>query len=89
MKALDRYGFCGHGVLNDVTGRAESSASARWNLPGGSNQAQATASQSVERGGESVGEEQLLMGCRLDKTMCVKSPLMVFSDRLEMNWGLC
>jgi hypothetical protein len=52
-------------------------------------QAQATASQSVERGGESVGEEQLLMGCRLDKTMCVKSALMVFSDRLKLNWGLC
>jgi len=29
-------------------------------------QAQATASQSVERGGEIVAEEQLLMGCRLE-----------------------
>jgi hypothetical protein len=31
-------------------------------------QAQATASQSVERGGEIVAEEQLLMGCRLEMT---------------------
>jgi len=30
--------------------------------------AQATASQSVERGGEIVAEEQLLMGCRLRMT---------------------
>ena len=31
-------------------------------------QAQATASQSVERGGEIVAEEQFLMGCRLRMT---------------------
>jgi hypothetical protein len=56
LKALDRYGFCGHGVLNDVTGRAESSASARWNLPGGSNRLKPQrASQS--RGGKIVAEE--------------------------------
>jgi len=30
--------------------------------------AQATASQSVERGGKIVAEEQLLMGCRLEMT---------------------
>lgn len=38
-------------------------------------QAQATASQSVERGGEGVGEEQLLMGCRLEMTkQCALNP---------------
>jgi len=39
-------------------------------------QAQATASQSVERGGGSVAEEQLLMGCRLEMTkQCALIPI--------------
>jgi hypothetical protein len=39
-------------------------------------QAQATASQSVERGGEIVAEEQFLMGCRLRMTkQCALIPI--------------
>ena len=68
MIALDRYGFCGNGVLSFVTGRAENSASALWNLPGGPNRLKPQRASQSNAGDEIVAEEQLLIGCRLRMT---------------------